>query len=51
VTAALAGPPTALRVRAKAKSIKNFPAPDLSRKAPKMINMMTYFTMKAVAMP
>ena len=43
MTAALAGPPTVLRVSAKARRMKKSPAPDFSRKAPMRMNGATYW--------
>ena len=41
ITATLAGPPVLRPANASGKSIKNFPAPDLCRKAPKKIKRIT----------
>ncbi len=41
MTATLAGPPVDLPAMAMGRSIKNFPAPDLCRKAPKNMKRMT----------
>ena len=40
-TATLPGPPREPPAMALAKCMKNWPAPDFSRKAPKMMNRMT----------
>ena len=41
ITATFAGPPVLRPANASGKSMKNLPAPDLCRKAPKKINRMT----------
>jgi len=41
ITATLAGPPTLCPTAARGKSMKNFWAPDFSKKAPKRTNRMT----------
>ena len=40
-TATLPGPPRCAPATALARCMKNWPAPDFSRKAPKMMNRMT----------
>ncbi len=41
MTATLAGPPVDLPARAMGRSMKNLPAPDLCRKAPKKMKRIT----------
>lgn len=51
MTAAFAGPPTSPLVTEFARSIKNFPAPDLSRNAPNIMNRMTKVAETAIGAP